>query len=77
MFFLLQSTAPDSPKLSEKLAKKRIEDRKFIEQLLDTSLLEDYKVPVSIKAELRPYQQVQWVSLCWYLAIWKIEFPVL
>ena len=39
------------------LAEKRKTDRLFLEQLLDTSKLDNYSVPVSIKADLRKYQQ--------------------
>ena len=41
-----------------KLADRRKIDRKFLEQLLDISKLDNYTVPVSIKADLRQYQQV-------------------
>jgi TATA-binding protein-associated factor len=40
------------------LAERRKKDRLFLEQLLDTSKLDNYSVPVSIKADLRKYQQV-------------------
>jgi len=45
--------------MSAKLAVKRDSDRHFIEQLLDTSKLDSYMVPVAIKADLRKYQQVK------------------
>ena len=37
---------------------QREKQRKFLEQLLDGSKVEDYKVPVTVFAELRRYQQV-------------------
>ena len=40
------------------LVERRKTDRLFLEQLLDTSKLENYSVPVVIKADLRKYQQV-------------------
>lgn len=40
------------------LAEQREKERSFLEQLLDTSKLESYSVPVPIKADLRKYQQV-------------------
>lgn len=40
------------------LVERRKKERLFLEQLLDTSKLENYSVPVSIKADLRKYQQV-------------------
>lgn len=45
------------------LSERRKTDRKFLEQLLDISKLDNYTVPVSIKADLRQYQQV---SYCLY-----------
>ena len=33
-------------------------ERKFLEQLLDGKKVENYTIPVPIKAELRKYQQV-------------------
>ena len=40
------------------LAGRRKTDRRFLEQLLDTSKLDNYAVPIPIKADLRQYQQV-------------------
>lgn len=40
------------------LAEQRDRERVFLEQLLDTSKLDNYIVPVPIKADLRKYQQV-------------------
>lgn len=53
--------------MSAMLAKQRQMDRQFLEQLLDTSKVENYTVPVLIKADLRKYQQVQmgWGWLGW------------
>ena len=52
----------ESPReMPEALAKKRNTDRKFLEQLLDISKLDNYTVPVPIKADLRQYQQVSTV----------------
>lgn len=45
------------------LSERRKTDRKFLEQLLDITKLDNYTVPVSIKADLRQYQQV---SYCLY-----------
>lgn len=36
----------------------KAKERHFLEQLLDGKKLENYKIPVPIKAELRKYQQV-------------------
>lgn len=40
------------------MAKQRETERKFLEQLLDSSKIENYKLPVPVNAELRKYQQV-------------------
>ena len=41
------------------LLEKKEKERKFLEQLMDSAKLENYKVDVPIKAELRKYQQVR------------------
>ena len=47
------------PEMSPSLAEQREQQRTFLEQLLDTSKLENYTVPIPIKADLRKYQQVR------------------
>ncbi len=44
------------------LVQQRGTEREFLDQLLNTSKIEDYTVPVAIKADLRKYQQVLVVS---------------
>ena len=46
------------------LCEQRARERLFLEQLLDTSKLESYSVPISIKADLRKYQQdgINWLA---------------
>lgn len=46
------------------MLRRREEERHFLTQLLDGSKVEEYKVPVPIKAELRKYQQdgVNWLA---------------
>ena len=44
------------------MIERRARERVFLEQLLDTSKLDNYVVPVPIKADLRKYQQVGVVS---------------
>lgn len=44
--------------MSEDLIRQKARERHFLEQLLDGRKLENYKIPVPIKAELRKYQQV-------------------
>lgn len=60
----LEAGIPDPPGFSEELLKGRDRERKFMAQMLDVRKVEEFKVPVSIKAELRPYQQegVNWLA---------------
>ncbi|KID90984.1 hypothetical protein MGU_01938 [Metarhizium guizhouense ARSEF 977] len=59
----LEAGIPDPPGLSEELLKGRDRERTFIAQLLDPKKVEQFKIPVAIKAELRSYQQegVNWL----------------
>ncbi|XP_064613763.1 TATA-binding protein-associated factor 172-like [Liolophura sinensis] len=60
----LEAGIPDPPEMDNSLVKRKDEERKFLEQLLDSSKLEDYKIDVPIQAELRKYQQdgVNWLA---------------
>ncbi|XP_019852330.1 PREDICTED: TATA-binding protein-associated factor 172 isoform X2 [Amphimedon queenslandica] len=60
----LESGAVDPAGVSQVLVDKRNKERKFLEQLLNPSKLDNYKVPVPIKAELRKYQQdgINWLA---------------
>ena len=55
---------PDPPGLSKELLQYREHERKFLGQLLDSSKLDSYEIPVEIKGELRKYQQegVNWLA---------------
>lgn len=53
-----QAGIPDPPSMSSALSERKEEERRFLEQLLDGSKLENYPIPVPVKAELRKYQQV-------------------
>lgn len=44
--------------MSDELIRQKARERRFLEQLLDSRKLENYTIPVPIKAELRKYQQV-------------------
>ncbi|KAF4121340.1 hypothetical protein GMORB2_2302 [Geosmithia morbida] len=59
----LEAGIPDPPGLSEELLQGRDRERNFIGQLLDPKKIEEFKIPVAIKAELRSYQQegVNWL----------------
>nr|XP_028585647.1 TATA-binding protein-associated factor 172 isoform X3 [Podarcis muralis] len=60
----LEAGIPDPPNMPEDLIKIKAKERHFLEQLLDGKKLENYKIPVPIKAELRKYQQegVNWLA---------------
>ncbi|XP_068114094.1 TATA-binding protein-associated factor 172 [Hyperolius riggenbachi] len=60
----LEAGIPDPPDMSEELIKLKARERNFLEQLLDGKKLENYTIPVPIKAELRKYQQdgVNWLA---------------
>ena len=44
--------------MTHAMVEKKQKERKFLEQLLDGKKVENYTIPVPIKAELRKYQQV-------------------
>ncbi|KAJ7684613.1 SNF2 superfamily chromatin remodeling protein [Mycena polygramma] len=60
----LEAGLPDPPGFPEELLKRRQTERQFLTQLLDGSKVEEYTIPVTIKAELRKYQQdgVNWLA---------------
>lgn len=72
--FLFQAGIPDPPNMSEELIKIKAKERHFLEQLLDGKNLENYNIPVPIKAELRRYQQVSYYSRCFTFLDTQIFF---
>ncbi|KIY66070.1 SNF2 chromatin remodeling protein [Cylindrobasidium torrendii FP15055 ss-10] len=60
----LEAGLPDPPGFPEELLKRRESERQFLTQLLDGTKVEQYNIPIPIKAELRPYQQdgVNWLA---------------
>ncbi|XP_078611730.1 TATA-binding protein-associated factor 172-like isoform X3 [Branchiostoma floridae x Branchiostoma japonicum] len=60
----LEAGIPNPPDMSADLIEKKAEERRFLEQLLDNSRVDNYLVPVPIQAELRKYQQdgVNWLA---------------
>ncbi|KAL4919324.1 hypothetical protein BDW62DRAFT_43843 [Aspergillus aurantiobrunneus] len=60
----LEAGIPDPPGLSKELLQGRDRERQFMSQMLDSRKVEEFKLPVTIKAELRPYQQdgVNWLA---------------
>jgi TATA-binding protein-associated factor len=63
-FVGVQSAVSDTAVLSEAMSKQRETERRFLEQLLDGSKIDNYKIPVPVSAELRKYQQdgVNWLA---------------
>eukprot|EP00058_Branchiostoma_floridae_P013864 XP_002599352.1 hypothetical protein BRAFLDRAFT_64295 [Branchiostoma floridae] len=55
----LEAGIPNPPDMSADLIEKKAEERRFLEQLLDNSRVDNYLVPVPIQAELRKYQQAE------------------
>ncbi|CAH3137716.1 unnamed protein product [Pocillopora meandrina] len=62
--FNAMSGIPDPPRMSKAMVEQKQKERKFLEQLLDGKKVENYTIPVPIKAELRKYQQdgVNWLA---------------
>ncbi|XP_072029618.1 TATA-binding protein-associated factor 172-like [Amphiura filiformis] len=60
----LEAGIPDPPSMTKALIEQKARERRFLEQLLDGSKLDNYAIPVPIKAELRRYQQdgVNWLA---------------
>ncbi|KAF1805764.1 hypothetical protein FB192DRAFT_1276263 [Mucor lusitanicus] len=60
----LEAGIPDPPGMSAEMLAHRDEERRFLSQLLDSSKVENYEIPVKINAELRKYQQegVNWLA---------------
>ncbi|KAJ2161941.1 TATA-binding protein-associated factor mot1 [Coemansia sp. RSA 552] len=60
----LEADIPDPPGISAELVAKREHERHFLAQLMDSSKLEPFRIPVSVNATLRKYQQegVDWLA---------------
>ncbi len=60
----LEAGLPDPEGLSQDLLAEKAKERRFLEQLLDTSKVDNYGIPVKINATLRKYQQegVNWMA---------------
>ena len=56
--FYLQAGIPDPPEMKASLTAEKEKQRLFLEQLMDSSKLEDYKISIPVDAQLRKYQQV-------------------
>ncbi|CAG2199104.1 BTAF1 [Mytilus edulis] len=53
----LEAGVPDPPEMEARLTAEKEKQRLFLEQLMDSSKLESYKVSIPVDAELRKYQQ--------------------
>ncbi|XP_076073071.1 TATA-binding protein-associated factor 172-like [Mytilus galloprovincialis] len=60
----LEAGVPDPPEMEARLTAEKEKQRLFLEQLMDSSKLESYKVSIPVDAELRKYQQdgVNWLA---------------
>ncbi|KAJ9607456.1 TATA-binding protein-associated factor mot1 [Cladophialophora chaetospira] len=60
----LEAGIPDPPGMPDSLLQGRERERKFMAQMLDPKKVESFQIPVTIKAELRSYQQdgVNWLA---------------
>ena len=60
----LDGSMPERTGLPAELAKKKLEEQKFMDQLLNANHLDDYELPVAIGADLRSYQRVgvKWLA---------------
>lgn len=54
----LDGGVPEPPGLDAALGSRRLEQKRFLEQLFNPRSIEDYVVPVPLRATLRSYQQV-------------------
>ncbi|EJD47359.1 hypothetical protein AURDEDRAFT_163572, partial [Auricularia subglabra TFB-10046 SS5] len=73
-YLLIASRAglPDPPGFPEELLKRREEEREFLSQLLDSSKVVLYAIPVKINAELREYR-VDGISWLAFLAAYHLH----
>jgi len=60
----LEAGIPDPEGLSADLVAEKRKERRFLEQLLDTSKIDNFEIPVKIAADLRRYQQegINWMA---------------
>lgn len=69
----LDGLAPDLKEgLSDDLKKRKMKDKEFLDYLFRPKSIPDFKVPVTINAELRSYQQAG-VNWLWFLNKYKLH----
>jgi len=68
----LEAGTPNPEGLDPALVQQKERERRFLEQLLDGSKLDNYELPIPVNAELRKYQQegVNWLA---FLAKYKLH----
>jgi TATA-binding protein-associated factor len=68
----LEAGAANPDGLSDELVVQKERERRFLEQLLDGSKLDNYELPIPVQATLRKYQQegVNWLA---FLAKYKLH----
>ena len=54
----LDGAIPEPAGLPAEVIERRDRERGFLHRLLHPAAIEDYRIPITIKAELRSYQQV-------------------
>eukprot|EP00041_Stephanoeca_diplocostata_P038978 m.1575863 g.1575863 ORF g.1575863 m.1575863 type:complete len:1877 (-) comp25308_c0_seq54:5766-11396(-) len=57
VYMPLEAGTPNPPGMAERLIAQKNKDRHFLDQLMDSSKLEHYKLPKEVSATLRSYQQ--------------------
>lgn len=60
----LEAGLENPPEFSQEMLEGRERERSFVAQMLDPKKIDPFKLPVAIRAELRPYQQegVNWLA---------------
>ena len=61
---------PDPPEMKKHLLEKKLQEREFLDQLLNGTILHNYGIPIPIKADLRKYQQV-----CLLMTVYITNLP--
>lgn len=64
----LEEGIPDPVGMSRDLLVTKQNERVFLEQLLDTSKVQEYVIPVPLRAELRKYQRE---GISWFGFLFK------
>lgn len=68
----LDGVTPDVDEISDDLKERKLKDKEFLDYLFRPKSIPDFKVPVTINAELRSYQQAG-VNWLWFLNKYKLH----